>query len=332
MNRGQAFLLLLLGLVSAVTLFVVVPFLEYVIGAFLLSYVLYPLHRRLKPRVGGVVSAIALIAGTVVAIIVPLAYIVSVFLEDLRALSAGETGLDTAAVERRLGALVGDPIETDLADLLATAGDQLIRVLFDSYTGIVTFALQAGVGTGLMLFLVYYLLRDGPAFVEWTKDIVPLPPRVTENLIAKIDATTWGVVIGHIVVALLQALIAGVGLWAVGIPRVIFWTFVMAVLSLLPLIGSFLVWGPAAGYLVVVDEVTAGVSLALYGVVIVNLFDNYARPILIDQQAGLNPGVILVGVAGGIYSIGFTGLFVGPIVIGVLVATLETFRTEYDRI
>ena len=332
MNRGQAFLLLLLGLVSAVTLFVVVPFLEYVIGAFLLSYVLYPLHRRLRPRVGGVVSAIALIAGTVVAIIVPLAYIVSVFLEDLRALSAGETGLDTAAVERRLGALVGEPIETDLADLLATAGDQLIRVLFDSYTGIVTFALQAGVGTGLMLFLVYYLLRDGPAFVEWTKDIVPLPPRVTENLIAKIDATTWGVVIGHIVVALLQALIAGVGLWAVGIPRVIFWTFVMAVLSLLPLIGSFLVWGPAAGYLVVVDEVTAGVSLALYGVVIVNLFDNYARPILIDQQAGLNPGVILVGVAGGIYSIGFTGLFVGPIVIGVLVATLETFRTEYDRI
>ena len=332
MNRGQAFLLVLIGLVSATTLFIVIPFLEYIIGALILSYVLYPLHCRLERRIGGGASAVALILGTVVAVIVPLAYIVSVFVGDLRALAAGETELDTAAIEQRLSEILGEDVQIELADLLAATGDQLIRVLFDSYTGIVTFAVQAGIGTALMLFLVYYLLRDGPAFVEWGKDTVPLPPHVTDNLVAKIDATTWGVVIGHIVVALLQALIAGIGLWVVGIPKVIFWTFVMAVLSLLPLIGSFLVWGPAAGYLVVIDEVTAGIFLVLYGVVVVSLFDNYARPILIDQQAGLNPGVILVGVAGGIYSIGFTGLFVGPIVIGVLVATLETFRAEYDRI
>lgn len=332
MNRGQAFLLVLIGLVSAATVFIVVPFLEYVIGALIISYVLHPLHCRLEQRIGGAASAVALIFGTVVAVIVPLAYIVSVFVADLRALAAGETELDTAAIEQRLSEILGENIQIELADLLAATGDQLIRVLFDSYTGIVTFAVQAGIGTALMLFLVYYLLRDGPAFVEWGKDTVPLPAHVTDNLVTKIDATTWGVVIGHIVVALLQALIAGVGLWAVGIPKVIFWTFVMAVLSLLPLIGSFLVWGPAAGYLVVIDEVTAGILLVLYGVVVVSLFDNYARPILIDQQAGLNPGVILVGVAGGIYSIGFTGLFVGPIVIGVLAATLETFRTEYDRI
>lgn len=332
MNRGQAFLLVLIGLVSAATVFIVVPFLEYVIGALIISYVLHPLHCRLEQRIGGAASAVALIFGTVVAVIVPLAYIVSVFVADLRALAAGETELDTAAIEQRLSEVLGENVQIELADLLAATGDQLIRVLFDSYTGIVTFAVQAGIGTALMLFLVYYLLRDGPAFVEWGKDTVPLPAHVTDNLVTKIDATTWGVVIGHIVVALLQALIAGVGLWAVGIPKVIFWTFVMAVLSLLPLIGSFLVWGPAAGYLVVIDEVTAGILLVLYGVVVVSLFDNYARPILIDQQAGLNPGVILVGVAGGIYSIGFTGLFVGPIVIGVLVATLETFRAEYDRI
>ena len=332
MNRGQAFLLVLIGLVSAATVFIVVPFLEYVIGALIISYVLHPLHCRLEQRIGGAASAVALIFGTVVAVIVPLAYIVSVFVADLRALAAGETELDTAAIEQRLSEILGENIQIELADLLAATGDQLIRVLFDSYTGIVTFAVQAGIGTALMLVLVYYLLRDGPAFVEWGKDTVPLPAHVTDNLVTKIDATTWGVVIGHIVVALLQALIAGVGLWAVGIPKVIFWTFVMAVLSLLPLIGSFLVWGPAAGYLVVIDEVTAGILLVLYGVVVVSLFDNYARPILIDQQAGLNPGVILVGVAGGIYSIGFTGLFVGPIVIGVLVATLETFRAEYDRI
>jgi len=332
MNRGQAFLLLVIALVSVVTLLIVVPFLEYVVASLLLGYVLYPLHRRLETHIGGAASALSLIFATIIAVIVPLVYIISVFVGDLRAIAAGDIDLDTEAIERRLSELLGQQVDIELTDLLSTAGDQLIRVLFDGYTGVFRFALQAGIGIALTLFLLYYLLRDGPAFVEWGKDTVPLPPHVIDDLVSKIDATTWGVVIGHIVVALVQALIAGFGLWIAGIPNAVFWTFVMAVLSLLPLIGSFLVWGPASAYLVVIDEVTAGVLLAVYGVIVVSLFDNYARPILIDQQAGLNPGVILIGVAGGVYSVGFTGLFVGPIVIGVLAATLETFRREYDRI
>jgi predicted PurR-regulated permease PerM len=332
MNRGQAFLLLLIGLVSVLTLLIVAPFLEYVVASLIFAYVLYPIHIRLERRVGGVASAIILIVGTVVAVIVPLAYIVSVFLADLRAIAAGETALDTDAIEVALSEFIDGEFDLELTELLSLAGNQLIQVLFDGYTGVVTFALQAAIGTALMLFLVYYLLQDGPEFIAWATDTVPLPPHVTDDLLSKIDAMTWGVVIGHISVALVQALIAGVGLWAVGIPNVVFWTFVMAVLSLLPLIGAFLVWGPAAGYLFVVGETTAGVLLALYGIFVVSLFDNYARPIVIDQQARLNPAVILVGVVGGVYAIGFTGLFAGPVVIGVLAATLETFRKEYDRI
>ncbi|MDR9430395.1 MAG: AI-2E family transporter [Natronomonas sp.] len=332
MNRGQAFLLLLIGLVSVLTLLIVAPFLEYVVASLIFAYVLYPIHIRLERRVGGVASAIILIVGTVVAVIVPLAYIVSVFLADLRAIAAGETALDTDAIEVALSEFIDGEFDLELTELLSLAGNQLIQVLFDGYTGVVTFALQAAIGTALMLFLVYYLLQDGPEFIAWATDTVPLPPHVTDDLLSKIDAMTWGVVIGHISVALVQALIAGVGLWVVGIPNVVFWTFVMAVLSLLPLIGAFLVWGPAAGYLFVVGETTAGVLLALYGIFVVSLFDNYARPIVIDQQARLNPAVILVGVVGGVYAIGFTGLFAGPVVIGVLAATLETFRKEYDRI
>ncbi|TKR26460.1 AI-2E family transporter [Natronomonas salsuginis] len=332
MNRGQAFLLLVIGLVSVLTLLIVAPFLEYVVASLIFAYVLYPIHIRLERRVGGVASAIILIVGTVVAVIVPLAYIVSVFLADLRAIAAGETALDTDAIEVALSEFIDGEFDLELTELLSLAGNQLIQVLFDGYTGVVTFALQAAIGTALMLFLVYYLLQDGPEFIAWATDTVPLPPHVTDDLLSKIDAMTWGVVIGHISVALVQALIAGVGLWVVGIPNVVFWTFVMAVLSLLPLIGAFLVWGPAAGYLFVVGETTAGVLLALYGIFVVSLFDNYARPIVIDQQARLNPAVILVGVVGGVYAIGFTGLFAGPVVIGVLAATLETFRKEYDRI
>ncbi|PAU82649.1 AI-2E family transporter [Halorubrum salipaludis] len=346
MNRGQSFLLLLIGSVALLTLFVISPFVEYVIASAILAYVLYPFHVRLSRRfrralagrfreslsrrLGNMLSALLLIVSSIVAVILPLAYISWVFVRDLTEIARGNTDIDVAAIEAEIAALTGEQIE--VGEVLAAVGQLLANTLFGGVGGIVTTALRASVGLSLALFLVYYTLLDGPAFVRWLRLTSPLPSNVTADLVDRVDAMTRGVVIGHIVVALLQALVAGIGLWAAGIPNAVFWTFVMAVLALLPLIGAFFVWGPAAAYLVAVDQVAAGVFLALYGVFVIAMVDNYARPIVIDQQAHLNPAVILLGVFGGIYSVGFTGLFVGPIVIGVLAATLETFREDYDVI
>jgi len=346
MNRGQSFLLLLIGAVALLTIFVISPFIEYVIASAILAYVLYPFHVRLSRRLrralsgrlreslsnrlGNMLSALFLILSSIVAVILPLAYISWVFVRDLTDIARGNADVNVAAIEAEIAALTGEEIE--VGDILATVGQLLADTLFGGVGGIVTTAIRASVGLSLALFLVYYTLLDGPAFVRWLRVTSPLPSNVTADLVDRVDAMTRGVVIGHIVVALLQALVAGVGLWAAGIPNVVFWTFVMAVLALLPLIGAFFVWGPAAAYLVAIDQVTAGVFLAAYGVLVIAMVDNYARPIVIDQQAHLNPAVILLGVFGGIYSVGFTGLFVGPIVIGVLAATLETFREDYDVI
>ncbi len=315
MNRGQSFLLLLIGTVALLTLFVILPFVEYVIASAIFAYVLYPLHVRLSRgiraalsgrvresmsrRLGRMLSGVSLIVASIVAIILPLAYISWVFVRDLTAIARGNTDIDVAAIEAEIAALTGQRVE--VGDVLATAGQTLVNTLFGGVSGVVGTAIRASVGLSLALFLVYYALLDGPAFVGWLRETSPLPSAVTADLVDRVDAMTRGVVIGHIIVALLQALIAGVGLWAAGIPNVVFWTFVMAVLALLPLIGAFFVWGPAAAYLVVVDQATAGALLALYGVFVIAMVDNYARPLVIDQQAHLNPAVILLGVFGGIY-------------------------------
>jgi predicted PurR-regulated permease PerM len=338
MNRGQSFLLLLMGSVALLTLFVILPFVEYVVASAILAFVLYPFHRRLSrwlrervsKRLGRMLSALVLIFASIVAVILPLAYISWVFVRDLTAIAAGETAINVAAIEAEIAALTGQ--DPEVANLFQTAGELLVQILFGGFSGVVTTGLRLSVGLSLALFLVYYTLIDGPAFVGWIRETSPLPPEVTSDLVDRIDAMTRGVVIGHISVSLLQAVVAGVGLWVAGIPNVVFWTFVMAVLALLPLIGAFFVWGPAAAYLVIIDQVTAGVFLAVYGVAVIAMVDNYARPLVIDQRAHLNPAIILLGVFGGIYSVGFTGLFVGPIVIGVLAATLETFREDYDAI
>lgn len=154
------------------------------------------------------------------------------------------------------------------------------------------------------MFLVFYLLRDGSDFVDWLLAAVPLPEKVSKDLVDQIDRTTWGAVIGHGFAALVQAIVAGVGLYLVGIPNVFFWSFVMFILAFLPLIGAFLVWGPAAFYLYLAGDTLEGALLAVYGVFFVSLIDYYARPLVIDQQARLNPAVLLIGVFGGLYTWG----------------------------
>lgn len=330
MNREQGFLLSVLAVSGVVSLLVVLPFLQYVLAAIIAAYVLFPVYDRVRPRLGRLLGPIAVIAGALVAILLPLAYIVLVLIDDLSGLARGETDLDTAEIEATIEAVTGQ--EIDIAASVRMLGNELLSVLFGNVAEVVSVGSRVTVGLLLALFLLYYLLRDGRAFVAWLIDVAPIPNAVCDRLFYRIDRTAWGVIVGHLLVAVLQGVVGGVGLLVAGIPNAVFWTFVMVVLALLPLIGAFLVWAPAAAYLVAVGRPGWGVFLFVYGLVVVGLIDNYARPILIDREAHLNPGVVLVAVFGGVYAIGVTGLFVGPIVIAVFVATVEAFDEEYDAL
>jgi len=282
------------------------------------------------PHLGEQVSPLVLIVATVLAAFLPFYYIASALTRDLQNLARGRTGLEIDSVEATLFEQFG--LVIDIEQQLMIGARQLLDVFSSGATGFVAFALRTSLGVALLFFLLYYGLKDGPKFVAWARTNSPLPHGVTDYLFDKIEQTTWGVVIGHIFVAFLQGLLGGVALWAAGIPSVVFWTFVMIVLALLPLIGAFLVWGPAALYLAVIGDPVSATFLVLYGILVVSTVDNFARPLVIDKRAHLNPGLILVGVFGGVYVLGFVGLFVGPIVLGIFAAMVVTFVEEYDTL
>lgn len=330
MKRQQAFLLGCIAVAAAVSLAVVLPFIEYVLGAVVLAYLLMPLHGRLSVRVGGRVSAVLLILSSIVAVVVPLAFVAMRLYRDMRELARGDIDLQIAAVEATLAEEFG--IDVDVAPMLRTAGQDGLDLLTGSVGDVFATAMHTGMGFGLLFFLVYYTLRDGPALVEWTKEHSPLSRELSDELYGQIEQTTWGVVIGHLVVAVIQGLVGGLGLWLAGIPKVVFWTFVMIILGLLPLIGAFAVWGAASAYLVAIGDTANGLLLAAYGLLVVSSVDNFVRPIVIDRRANLNPGLILLGVFGGVYVLGFVGLFVGPVVLGVLIATVKTYVEGYEKV
>lgn len=328
MNSDKQFLLVVLVIISALALFIILPVLEWVLISIILAYILFPIHVRLREYVGSMLSALTVIFAAIIAIIVPISYVLWVFAHDLQEFAAGESSIDIVQIEERVYELTGE--EIDLLSLSEDVADSFVDLLFGGVTGIISTAFQFLLGIALVLFLTFYLLREGEAFVAWVEELSPLPIHDTQRLFRKVNQTMWGSVIGHTFAAIVQAIVAGFGLWFAGIDSVLFWTVVMAILAFLPLIGAFLVWAPASGYLVLVDETSAAIFLFIYGLTIVSMIDYYVRPLVIDHEAHLNPGLILAGVFGGIYTFGFVGLFVGPITIGVLAATLQTIKLKQE--
>jgi predicted PurR-regulated permease PerM len=181
----------------------------------------------------------------------------------------------------------------------------------------------------VILFVVYYVLTDGARLTAYLRRATPLPPRQVDYLLTEAHRGLKAVFVGQILTSVIQGAVGGVGFLIAGLPGVILWSAVMAILSLLPVVGAFLVWVPAAVFLLLRGDIWQGVFLLAWGILIVSQVDNFVRPKLIGNRSGIHPLFVLVGVLGGVAAFGFIGLFLGPLLVGVTVSILKVWETDY---
>jgi predicted PurR-regulated permease PerM len=332
MNVRRGFLLLLVTLLAVLSVAMVLPFLQYFLVAGLLAFVLTPLQHRLEPRIGESGSSVVLIIGTLVALIIPFIVVIASVAGDAARLAQGANveAIGVDRIEALIQEYTGQQVDIvgQAQDAAQTAGGVLAGSAGEVF-GAITHVL---VGIGLMLFVLFFLLKDGDKLYAWTRNITPLPDDVQDDLYSSLSDITWAVLLGHVLVAFIQGAIAGIGLFVTGIPNAFFWTFIMIVLALLPAIGAAIVWAPASAYLFFTGEPVAGVALFVYGAVVVSVTDEFLRPVIVDRKAEISPALIIVGVIGGLYLIGFMGLFIGPVIVAGLKVVLETFDEHYAEL
>jgi predicted PurR-regulated permease PerM len=139
-----------------------------------------------------------------------------------------------------------------------------------------------------------------------------------------------GVFNGQILMSVLQGFLGGIGFLIAGLPNPVLWGALMALFALLPVLGTFMIWVPAGIYLLITGHVWQGVFLLSYGVVLILLIvDTFLRPKLLGHSSDLHPIFVLVGVLGGAAVFGFIGLFLGPLLVGVMVSVLKVWEQEY---
>ena len=329
MDLSKGVLLALVAVLVLLAVAFVLPFLQFFLLAVLLAYVLLPVQRRLEAWTSRRVAAATAVLGATVVLLLPFVLVIRSTAAEAAALvqRVRSGDLTLAVFEDYVYEFTG--FEVDLGSAVQSATSGIGAGELNNLVGVLGTITHMLIGFGLALFLLYYFLKDREQFFGWLRQTVPLSDEVQDELYVEIDDIMRAVLVGHVFIAVVQGVIAGLGLVAVGIPSALFWTVVMVVLALLPIVGSFLVWGPAVVYLLAVNRPVAAAFLFVYGTIVVGVSDDYLRPVVVDRYARVNPTVVILGVFGGLYVLGVMGLFFGPVILGSLRATLDVFAREY---
>ncbi|PSP56349.1 AI-2E family transporter [Halobacteriales archaeon QS_1_67_19] len=348
MDTERAFLLALLAVALYASTVVLWPFFTYIVLAILLAYTLFPFQRRLAPRIGPRKSAIVLMTAATLLFLFPLLLLLRVVVRQALAAAEGirtaDVGAEIENVRQLLIETVGvDPREVFIEAFganpqeyvgqaiqeLAGVAQSGAQQLFQGASGFLGGVSRMFLGVTVFGFTLYYLLVAGDSTVRWFRAAVPLPEAVQDELLAALDRLTYAVLITQGVIAVVQAALTGLALFVLGFSNVLFWTVLAVVLGLLPLVGSMFIWIPAALYLLAIGDVVGGTGLLVYGFGLINLTDNYLRPVIGGRSANLNPAILVVGIFGGLAVFGFMGIFVGPIVLGFTKVLVAVVAREY---
>jgi len=340
--------LLLLAVLCYLVWRIVTPLWQPLLWALLLGALLAPWNLRLTQRLGGR----AQLASSITTALTVLLFILPV-------LAAGAAVATQAAqllrrLERRVPE-ISKGTEIDLSSLpwldsslawldantsvsLAqlqvwfTEGLQrLLQVLMKSGGSVVMSALGTAVSFVVMLFVLFFVLRDGPALARQVVRMLPIEQRRRTLLWQHLSDVTRAVFLGIGLTALAQGALLGVGFWIAGLPSPLVFGVLGVILALIPMVGPALLWVPAALLLSIQGHHGYAIFLAVWGAVVVSLVDNLLRPLLISGRAEVPTLAVFVGVMGGLAAFGFIGLFVGPIVLGLLVA-LFRFEAELNAV
>jgi predicted PurR-regulated permease PerM len=192
-------------------------------------------------------------------------------------------------------------------------------------------ALSFLVALSVMLYLTFFLLRDGSALAKRIEEAVPLHPDRRRALLDKFATVIRATVKGSLIVALIQGLIGGIVLWALGVHGAALWGAAMAFMSLLPAIGTGLIWVPIAAYLLATGAVWQGIVLILCGVLVIGMVDNLLRPILVGRDVKMPDYVVLISTLGGLEIFGINGFVIGPVIAALFMAVWAIVRTSGVR-
>ena len=337
----KAFLLFLVIGISVAFVLMLRPFLVTILMAAVFSGLVYPLYAQLRRGVGGqsmVASAFTLLL-LLVLVVAPLVGMIGIVVNQAIRVTTSVRPVVQRFVDEPT--YLGQQLEripyldrfqpyreqilTSAGEAVGAVGNFIIGWLGDTTRGTLTFILHFF----LLLYTMFFLLIDGPRMLAAILRYLPLREGEKEQMKDRFLSVTRATIKGTIAIGIIQGSMSGLAFWIAGIPDALFWTVVMIVLSIIPVIGAALVWVPACIILAATGEMLTAVLLAAFCSLIVGSVDNVLRPRLIGRDTKMHDILILFSTLGGLVTFGPVGFIVGPVLAGLFVTSWEIFGNAY---
>jgi predicted PurR-regulated permease PerM len=177
-----------------------------------------------------------------------------------------------------------------------------------------------------VIFTMYYLFRDGERLRAAAYDMMPLSGPQAREILDRTGEVIGASVYGVLVIAVIQGVLGGLAFWVLGLPSPLLWGVVMVFLSMIPMLGAFIVWVPAAIYLVLTGHWAKAVMLAVWGALVIGSVDNFLRPKLVGERTRLHELLVFFSVLGGLQVFGVLGIVLGPVIVAITIALLDVLR------
>ena len=341
-ERFGAFFVLLLAIGISIVFFAMIKRMAVaLLLAAIFAGMFHPMYRKFVGWLGGRRALAALV--TVIVLILVVFIPLSVFLGIVAAQALEVTHSVGPWIERqiehpdRLDQLLwSNPrlewlqpyqheLMTKISELAGMVGSFLVNSVAAATRGTASFLLS----TFVMLYAFFYFLLSGRELLEKVLYYIPLEPEDENLMVEKFLSVTRATLKGSLVIGIVQGLLAGAGFAVAGIEGAAFWGTVMAVLSIIPAVGTGLVWVPAVIYLFVVGKTGVAIALGVWCMVVVGTVDNFLRPALVGRDTKMPDLMVLISTLGGLFYFGAVGFIIGPVVAALFIAAWEIYGRAF---
>lgn len=349
MKRDQfvsLFFVVLLVFVVYQILLILSPFLQSIFWAAILAFGFYPVYLGLKKNVPN--ETAAALGMTILIFLIVIPPVILLFMNvSSQAIQLYQTASDYVR-QGRLEKLIEDirawsaqhnfdqtitywePLKQHVTDVLLSSA-KFAGNYAASQAGTITKNIFLTVlNIGLITFLTFIFLKDGHKIYEFIYQIAPIEEKNKKQIARRINETLGAVIRGQLVTALVQAIVAGIVFWALGIPAPLFFGILTFIMAMVPVVGASTVWFPLVIYLITIDAKVKAAVLFLFGALVISLIDNILKPALIGEKTKLPYVLLFFGILGGIKLYGLMGIFVAPVMLSLFFVLVKIYRETWD--
>lgn len=327
-------------LLIILSFFLIKPFLEALLVGVLLAYFTFPLYKLLDKKLSSTLSSLLVCLLVLLLMVIPTFFLVKFLVNDSYSLlllvkERVSTEIFSGCNYQICSSIEGVLQHPSVAAEIQSFTQSLTTKIFERGSQFLFSIPSLILNLFVMFFTLFYFLKNGNDFLSKINHYLSMQKKEYSRILSRLKEIVHGVVYGYLMVAGIQGALGALGFWIFGVSSPLLWGLIMGLFALIPILGTGVIWVPAA-LILFLNGLTQnsnllifkGAGLFLYGLLIVSTIDNILRPKLIGDRAKIHPLIILLGVFGGLLLFGPLGVIIGPLVISITFVIAETYLSK----